>query len=97
MSDREGLRALPQASLMRRARFCRAGTPDQVGVDCCLAGGIFVVEHKAQTHIGCFALVSRLGCAVSSDAPLYFRRGPFASRFKAACEGGNRLTKAQKA
>jgi hypothetical protein len=57
----------------------------------------YVVEHKAQRHTGRFALVSRLGCSAYSDAPLYFNGGPFASRFKGACEDGNRLTKAQKA
>lgn len=46
--------------------------------------GNAVAEHKAQTHIGCFGFVSRLGCAVYGDAPVYFRGGLFASRFNAA-------------
>lgn len=55
-----------------------------------------VVEHKAQTHIGRFALVSGLGCSVYVDAPLYFNGGPFASRFKGPARtetGSQRLRK----
>ena len=64
---------------------------------------MFMVEadkhgcQMPQTHIGRFALVSLLCCAVHRDAPVYFKRGLFASLFKAACEAGNRLTEAQKA
>ena len=82
----------PAASGVVPIRWARPG-----GVGALCFWGNAVVEHKAQTHNGCFALVSRFCCAVYSDAPVYFKRGLFASRLKGACEDGNKLTKAQKA
>ena len=58
-------------SCSRRLRFPTVEDRQEVGCFAVVFTGIAVVEHKAQTHNGCFSLVSRLFLAIYLGAHMY--------------------------